>query len=674
MKKYFVFLFLCILFLCGCKNKTVMIAFNSNGGSYIMPEIIESGKSIEITSPTKEGFNFDGWYYDDALTIPYNNETFKRNTTLYAKWTPKTYTIAFDYDIEPIEAEFLSEINLPTPTKEGFVFDGWYTSPYLDKPFTAQYMPLGGAYLYPKWTPKTFQVKFYHFGGLLDIQTINYNERITPPIVPSREGYIFTGWDHDLETIKSDAIISAMYIPKVFIVDFETNGGTSIDSIAVTYGESVSMPAPPQKPLKVFDGWYLDADFKELYQNTQVTNNITLYAKWKDAFTYVLKYDDTYEIYKYNGSDEIIEIPSEFQSKKVTSIGENAFINSTNLKKVIINNNIKTINSYAFYDCINLEEVYIGDNVIQIEEGALSSCSKLKKLTIPFVGKSKDATDSESHFAFIFGKKEFYNAYNVILPLNDPLCRSYFLPNTLEEVTITSGKKIKDYSFYNCKSIKKVILPDSIDTIESFAFYKCSGLEEIKFPKDLEVIEEYSFYDCINIKNIEINNNLKEIKSYAFKGCISLKNVYINKESKLNLLGEGVFLGCISLEEIFLPNSIEILPNNLFAYCSNLKNVNLPLGIKEISKYCFYNCISLRFFISSPLIEKLDDYSFGNCINLDCVYISISLMYLGENVFDGCMRLEAIHYEGTIDDWENITKESNQFLEDVNIIDSFLLK
>jgi hypothetical protein len=49
-------------------------------------------------------------------------------------------------------------------------------------------------------------------------------------------------------------------------------------------------------------------------------------------------------------------------------------------------------------------------------------------------------------------------------------------------------------------------------------------------------------------------------------------------------------------------------------------------------------------------------------------------MYLGENVFDGCMRLEAIHYEGTIDDWENITKESNQFLEDVNIIDSFLLK
>ena len=79
-----------------------------------------------------------------------------------------------------------------------------------------------------------------------------------------------------------------MYIPKVFIVDFETNGGTSIDSIAVTYGESVSMPAPPQKPLKVFDGWYLDADFKELYQNTQVTNNITLYAKWKDAFTYVL--------------------------------------------------------------------------------------------------------------------------------------------------------------------------------------------------------------------------------------------------------------------------------------------------------------------------------------------------------------------------------------------------
>ena len=72
-----------------------------------MPEIIESEINRD-NFPTRR-FNFDGWYYD-SITIPYNNETFKRNTTLYAKRITKTYTIAFDYDIEPIEAEFLSEI------------------------------------------------------------------------------------------------------------------------------------------------------------------------------------------------------------------------------------------------------------------------------------------------------------------------------------------------------------------------------------------------------------------------------------------------------------------------------------------------------------------------------------------------------------------------------------
>jgi len=65
-------------------------------------------------------------------------------------------------------------------------------------------------------------------------------------------------------------------------VNFETNGGTAVDKVEATKGKTVTL-ADSTKEGFVFDGWYLDSEFKQKASNPyEVTGNVTLYAKWAE--------------------------------------------------------------------------------------------------------------------------------------------------------------------------------------------------------------------------------------------------------------------------------------------------------------------------------------------------------------------------------------------------------
>lgn len=69
---------------------TYTVTFNSNGGSAVSSQTVESGgKVTEPEDPTKEDYTFGGWYKEDTLTTEWDftNDTVSGNTTLYAKWT-----------------------------------------------------------------------------------------------------------------------------------------------------------------------------------------------------------------------------------------------------------------------------------------------------------------------------------------------------------------------------------------------------------------------------------------------------------------------------------------------------------------------------------------------------------------------------------------------------------
>ena len=112
------------------------------------------------------------------------------------------------------------------------------------------------------------------------------------------EGKQFKAWSVNGEekavgtaiTVSGDVTITAVWedipvvTPETYTVTFNTNGGSTVESVAVEDGKTVAKPADPTKDGYTFDGWYVDEALTTAYDfNTAVTDNITLYAKWTEA-------------------------------------------------------------------------------------------------------------------------------------------------------------------------------------------------------------------------------------------------------------------------------------------------------------------------------------------------------------------------------------------------------
>ncbi len=111
---------------------TFTLSFDSDGGSACDPISFKFGEAIDSTAlptPTRDGYSFDGWK-DVPSTMPAND------LTLTALWKVNTYTITFDSDggsaCNAVPFEFGAAIDstaLPTPTRDGYTFDGWKEVP-----------------------------------------------------------------------------------------------------------------------------------------------------------------------------------------------------------------------------------------------------------------------------------------------------------------------------------------------------------------------------------------------------------------------------------------------------------------------------------------------------------------------------------------------------------------
>lgn len=168
MKKLISMLFmavLAVLTMTGCDDEeTVLqkytVTFNSQGGSEVAPQAVYAGeKIVKPANPTKEKEYFVDWYKEAECTNvwDFENETVSQDITLYAKWTSIAYTVTFETNGgSAIEAQLVPEGTFATkpataPTKEGNLFEGWYTEQTMTNLFDF-YTPITkDITLYAKW-------------------------------------------------------------------------------------------------------------------------------------------------------------------------------------------------------------------------------------------------------------------------------------------------------------------------------------------------------------------------------------------------------------------------------------------------------------------------------------------------------------------------------------------
>ena len=116
------------------------VRFDSQKGTEVSAKEVEKGKKVaKPEDPTREGYIFKGWYKEAGCTNAWNFDTdvVDKDLTLFAKWEAKpaaTYTVEFDsQEGTAVESKTVKEGSLVAkpedPTREGFVFAGWFKEP-----------------------------------------------------------------------------------------------------------------------------------------------------------------------------------------------------------------------------------------------------------------------------------------------------------------------------------------------------------------------------------------------------------------------------------------------------------------------------------------------------------------------------------------------------------------
>ena len=206
-----IFTFLLIFTMLSCDDKegndviNYTVSFSTNGGSDLTDMTIEGAQTgVSVPTPTKEGFEFLGWFTDMRLSQPWDGSV-SSDLTLYAKWRTLQYVLSFETnggeEIESLNLKFNDTIGrLPVPKKEGHTFGGWFLDEALTEKYSAtemSSMPSHDVTLYAKWTINVYLVQFLKDDLLIESLELEYNDvvtEITDLEVITKTGHTFLGW------------------------------------------------------------------------------------------------------------------------------------------------------------------------------------------------------------------------------------------------------------------------------------------------------------------------------------------------------------------------------------------------------------------------------------------------------------------------------------------------
>ncbi|MDC6270200.1 InlB B-repeat-containing protein [Lysinibacillus fusiformis] len=288
------------------------VSFEVDGGSEIANQSVAYGGKATMPEiePTKAGYTFGGWYKDAGYTQTYDfTSVITEAVTIYAKWNAQMHTVSFEVDggsavsnQSVAHGEKASEPT-PAPTKAGYTFGGWYTDAGRTQIYDFTSVITEAVTIYAKWNAQTYTVSFEVDGGsAVSNQSVAHGEKASLPTqAPTKAGYTFEGWYTDVthtdiydfnKEITANTTIYAKWKPLKYTVSFEVDGGSAVSDQSIAHGGKATMPqVEPTKAGYTFGGWYTDAGYTQTYDfNSNITGNITIYAKW-NAQMYTVSFE-----------------------------------------------------------------------------------------------------------------------------------------------------------------------------------------------------------------------------------------------------------------------------------------------------------------------------------------------------------------------------------------------
>lgn len=241
-------------------------------------------------------FDFLGWYYEeDFITQVQETDCLIEDTIIYAKLINK-YLLNYETGLEEFDSYYIDSIYtdkivIPTWTYDNFVCDAWFYDMERTIEVSADDLLTQDTTIYALISQKSYQIIFDTDGANnIDpiVSTNIFSEENQP--IPYKEHYIFIGWFYDNESfhepvifndiLTHDTILYAKFDHVKYNITFDSNGGTSINSVQQSFFNLDNII--PSKIGYEFLGWYKDVDcINKINEFDEVTEDTTVYANWR---------------------------------------------------------------------------------------------------------------------------------------------------------------------------------------------------------------------------------------------------------------------------------------------------------------------------------------------------------------------------------------------------------
>lgn len=272
----------------------------------------------------------------------------------------------------------------------------------------------------------------------------------------------------------------------------------------------------------------------------------------------------------------------------------------------------------------------------------------------------------------------------VILPKSLKHIEAGAFNTYVRDVTILSNdvRVLPTNTFYNCSSLRNIILPDSLEVIGDYAF-QGTDLRSITIPRNVSRLgvgafagpsypyshdyQAYYFYysssattdyyatsgavydasksGCCtdgSLREVIIpkDSKLKIIPSRAFEGNRNLTKLQLLGDS-LKTIEDVAFRGC-ALDTLILPPNLESISTLSFGYCKGLKYVVMPKTMTEVPHNAFVGCTNLNDIQFPTKLTSIGHHAFADCTNLSNVDIPGLVTSIGDYAFKSC-NVKQVH-------------------------------
>ena len=203
-------------------------------------------------------------------------------------------------------------------------------------------------------------------------------------------------------------------------------------------------------------------------------------------------------------------------------------------------------------------------------------------------------------------------------------------------------KRVENYAFENCTSIRKLVIPKQIISLGNGAFKNCTNLESITINGNIGDCSGYSatsyndsdysvFYNAganSDKLNVTFGSGVRTIPAYLFAtGNDESANVYVHITSvvigeNVTEIGNNAFFKCYDLKKITWGKKLKVIGERAFLDVHGISSIEIPENVTTIEQYAFENCFNVKKIRFPKNTTSLQNGAFKNCTNLESIIIN----------------------------------------------------